>query len=216
MIKIPAFLFVAQWALLAALGLLVVIMYRQLGRLLTGGREAAALGPEVGGQAAALAYVRPGDQRARQLTPGDGQPLLVAFADPTCPSCEQLVAALGELSAAGQLSALRTLVLISDPPSYLQISDVFSATELEVGRPAERDGLDAYRVSATPLLVAIDGSGVVRAAGSVVRTAEVLAFAQSCLLPVPALATFPVSVSPPGTRAGSVTATAPTARETPI
>lgn len=135
MIKIPVFLFVAQWALLAALGLLVVIMYRQLGRLLAGGGEAAALGPEVGSQAAALTYVRPGDQRARQLTPGDGQPLLVAFADPTCPSCEQLVAALTELSAAGQLSDLRTLVLISDPPSYLQISDVFSATDLEVGLP---------------------------------------------------------------------------------
>jgi hypothetical protein len=210
MIKIPVFLFVAQWALLAALGLLVVIMYRQLGRLLTSGGEAATLGPEVGSQAAALTYARAGDQRARQLTPGGGEPLLVAFADPTCPSCEQLVAALGELSAAGQLSALRTLVLISDPPSYLQISDVFSATELEVGRPVRREGLEDYRVSATPLLVAIDGAGVVRAAGTVVRAAEVLAFAQSCLLPVPAVATIPVSTATASTATAS-TATASTA-----
>ena len=196
MIKIPVFLFAGQWALLAALGLLVVIMYRQLGRLLAGGGEDPELGPPVGGQAAALTYVRPGDQRERRLSPGDGEPVLVAFADPTCPSCEQLVATLGELSAAGQLSALRTLVLISDPPSYLRISDEFSATELEVGRPARKDGLDAYRVSATPLLVAIDGAGVVRAAGSVVHAAEVLAFAQSCVLPAPALGTIPVSQRP--------------------
>ncbi len=208
MIKIPVFLFVGQWALLAALALLVVIMYRQLGRLLTGGGEVAALGPEVGSQAAALTYVRPGDQRVRQLTPGDGGPVLVAFADPTCPSCEQLVGALDELRAAGQLSDVRTLVLISDPPSYLQISDVFSATSLEVGRPARRDGLGAYRVSATPLLVAIDGAGVVRAAGSVVRSAEVLAYAQACLLPVPALATIPVSQSQPATASTAASSTA--------
>jgi hypothetical protein len=121
---------------------------------------------------------------------------------------------LTALSAAGQLSDLRSLVLISDPPSYLQISDVFSATGLEVGRPARRDGLDAYRVSATPLLVAIDGAGVVRAAGSVVRAADVLAFAGACLLPVPALAAISVSQSPPaaaGTAAASTSA-ASTAR----
>lgn len=209
MIRIPVFLFVAQWALLAALGLLVVIMYRQLGRLLAGGGEAAALGPEVGSQAAPLTYVGPDDPHERQLTPGDGEPVLVAFADPTCPSCEQLVAALGEQRAAGQLGDLRILVLISDPPSYLQISAAFSATELEVGRPARRDGIEAYRVSATPLLVAVDGAGVVRAAGSVVRAAEVLAFARSCLLPEPALATIPVSQGP-AVRPGAATAAAAT------
>lgn len=204
MIRIPVFLFVAQWAMLAALGLLVVILYRQLGRLLTGSGQAADLGPDVGSQAATLNYVRPGDQQRRTVTPGDGQPLLVAFADPTCPSCEQLVGVLDELTAAGDLVAVRTLVLISDPPSYLQISDVFGATELEIGRPARRDGLDSYRVSATPLLVAIDAGGVVRAAGSVIKAAEVRAFAQSCLLPAPAaaLATIPASRGPAATAMG--------------
>ncbi len=74
MIRIPVFLFVAQWALLAALGLLVVILYRQLGRLLTGSGQAADLGPDVGSLAAALTYVRPGDHVQRTLAPGDGEP----------------------------------------------------------------------------------------------------------------------------------------------
>jgi hypothetical protein len=187
-IRIPLYLAVAQWALLAALGVLVVILFRQLGRLLTGTVTAAELGPPVGAPAAALTYVRPGEAAEQLLTPGDGQPLLLAFADPTCPSCEQLVGVLGELRAAGELNGLRTLLLISDPPAYLQISDVFRASQLEVGRPAKRDGLDSYRVSATPLLVAVDGAGVVRAAGSVVRAAEVRIYAQSCLLPPPAAA----------------------------
>ncbi len=204
MIRIPVYLFVAQWALLAALGVLVVIVYRQLGRLLAGGGEAADLGPAVGSAAAALTYVRPGEQEERRLVPGDGQPLLVAFADPTCPSCEELVGTLGAMAATGETVGVRTLVLISDPPSYLQISDVFSATELEIGRPAGRDGLDPYRVSATPLLVAIDAAGVVRAAGSVISAAEVRAFARSCMLPAPAaaLATIPASRSQAATSRG--------------
>jgi hypothetical protein len=53
MIQIPVYLFVAQWALLAALGVLVVIVYRQLGRLLAGGGQVADLGPAVGSAAPA-------------------------------------------------------------------------------------------------------------------------------------------------------------------
>ena len=180
MIRIPVYLFAAQWALLAALAMFVVIMYRQLGRLLTRSDKTPELGPAVGGQAAALSYISTADRQERQLIPRDDGPALVAFADPTCPSCEQLVGVLGELASAGQLDGIRTLILISDPPSYLRISDVFSGSELEIGRPARSDGLDAYQVSATPLLVAIDASGVVRAAGSAVKAAEVRAFAEAC------------------------------------
>jgi len=183
MIRIPLFLAVAQWALLGALGVLVVIVFRQLGKLLTGAPRDEQLGPAVGSRAAALTYVRPGEQAIRRLMPGGGQPLLLAFVDPTCPSCEELVGVLGELRAAGDLDGLRALLLISDPPSYLQISDVFGSTSIEIGRPARRDGLDSYLVSATPLLVAIDGDGIVRAAGSVVRAAEVRAFCQAGVPP---------------------------------
>jgi len=185
MIRIPLYLAVAQWALLAALGVLVVVMFRQLGRLLSGSGRPASLGPAVGSQAGALGYARPGDDTVRRLSPGDGQPALVAFVDPTCPSCEQLVGVLDEAMAAGDLAGLRVLLLISDPPSYLQISDAFRSTRLEVGRPADREGLSSYRVTATPLLVAIDGAGVVRAAGPVTRAAEVRGFARSCLPEVP-------------------------------
>jgi hypothetical protein len=180
MIRIPVYLFAAQWALLGVLAMLIVIMYRQLGRLLTRSDKAAELGPAVGAKAAALTYVSVADRQQRQLAPGGDGPALVAFADPTCPSCEQLVGVLGELTSAGELDGIRTLVLISDPPSYLRISDVFSGSELEIGRPSRSDGLDAYQVSATPLLVAVDPSGVVRAAGSAVREAEVRAFAAAC------------------------------------
>lgn len=182
MITIPLYLEIAQWALLGALGVLVVVMFRQLGRLTTGSQR-DQLGPAEGSRAAALTYARLGDESITQLTPGDGQPVLLAFVDPTCPSCEELVGVLETMRATAGLDGLRTLLLISDPPSYLQISEVFRSTKLEIGRPARRDGLDSYQVTATPLLVAVDAQGMVRAAGSVVRPDQVQAFARSCLLP---------------------------------
>jgi hypothetical protein len=185
MIRIPLYLAIAQWALLGTLGILVVVMFRQLGRLTLSTAASRELGPAVGSQAAALSYLRRGSDSPQELTPGDGMPVLLAFVDPTCPSCEELVRVLESMREAGELHGLRTLLLISDPPSYLQISEAFSSTELEIGRPAGRDGLNAYHASATPLLVAVDSTGMVRAAGSVIRIAQVRAFAQSCLLPAP-------------------------------
>jgi hypothetical protein len=192
--RIPLYLAVAQWALLLALGLLVITAYRQLGRVLGRSRQPAELGPPVGGRPGPIAYQRisgpaaageRADDAVRSFVPGDGRPALVAFVDPTCPSCEQLVTALGAARDAGELGGLQVLLLTSDPPSYLQISAAFRATSLEVGRPLDRDDLESYRASATPLLVAIDAAGVARAAGTVIRLAEVRAYAQACLLPAP-------------------------------
>jgi len=211
MIRIPLYLMIAQWALLGALGVLVVILFRQLGRLLSGAARAGELGPRVGSTAAPLRYARPGEDQVLELEPGHGQPVLVAFVDPTCPACEELVGVLGELRADGELDGLRVLLLISDPPSYLRISEVFLATRIEVGRPADPDGLDSYQVSGTPLLVAIDGTGMVRAAGSVVRPPEVRAFAQACLLGA-SRTSMTAAVAAAGHTAGQVAGQEETAR----
>ncbi len=181
MLRIPLYLAVAQWSLLGALGVLVIVLFRQLGRLLNGTAKAAEFGPPAGSRAAALSYLRPGEQAPRALIPGSGEPVLIAFVDPTCPSCEQLVLTLDQLREAGDLAALRVLLLISDPVSYLQISEAFSATGLEIGRPADPAGLELYRVTATPLLVAVDAAGTVTAAGSAIRSAEVRRYVQACL-----------------------------------
>ncbi len=183
--RIPLYLAIAQWALLGALGALVIVLFRQLGKLMSSAAPADELGPPLGGLASPVTYARPGEDTARRLTPGDGQPALVAFVDPTCPSCERLVRTLDQLRAAGELAAARVLLLISDPASYLRISEAFSQTGLEVGRPADRAGLGFYRVSGTPLLVAIDGFGTVRAAGSVISAADVRRYLAACAGQVP-------------------------------
>ena len=171
--RIPVYLEVAQWALLFGLGSLVVVLYRQLGRLLSHDPGPANPGPAVGTRAAPIRYARLPDGAAGQLAPGDGQPALIAFVDPTCPACEQLVGSLGALAATGELPGIRVLLLISDPPGYLSISAAFQDTSLEIGRPLAAAEVASYRATSTPLLVAVDGSGVVRAAGVASTLTEV-------------------------------------------
>jgi hypothetical protein len=174
--RVPIYLQIAQWALLFGLGFLVVVMYRQLGRLLGHSGETPELGPRTGSMAAPFRYERIPDGGIGQLRPGNGQPVLLAFVDPTCPACEQLVTSLGDLQAEDQLQGARPLLLISDPPGYLRISAAFQATSLEIGRPLTAAEVAGYRATGTPLLVAVDASGVVRAAGTASRPDEVLAF----------------------------------------
>jgi hypothetical protein len=192
--RIPLFLVIAQWALLLGLGLLVITAYRQLGRVLGQSRPAAGIGPEVGSRPGRISYQAMSGEAGAELSflPG-GRPAMVAFVDPTCPSCEELVTALGQARDAGELGDTRVLLLTADPPDYVQISAAFRATRLELGRLVDRDELEPYRATATPLLVALDGAGVVRAAGTVARLAEVRAFRQACLLAPPAEALLPIA-----------------------
>jgi hypothetical protein len=175
--RVPLYLEIAQWALLFALGLLVVVMYRQLGRLLSKPAATAELGPAVGTMASPFRYQKlPGGMTA-QFSPGAGQPWLLAFADPSCPACEQLVTSLSTMQADGELAGAGILLLISDPPGYLSISAAFQATTLEIGRPLTVTEIAGYRATGTPLLVAIDGTGRVRAAGVARQVPEIRAFA---------------------------------------
>ncbi len=174
--RVPLYLDLAQWALLLGLGGLVIVMYRQLGRL-TQPRQSAELGPPPGSRAASFRYERVPGGNGRIFRPGAGQPALIAFVDPTCPACEQLVSSLTDLRAAGELAAFRILLLISDPPGYVGISAAFQATSLEIGRPVSAAEVASYRAAGTPLLVAVDGAGIVNAAGVASRPAEVRAFA---------------------------------------
>ena len=189
--KIPVYLVVAQWALLLTLALLVIIVYRQLGRVFGRREPEARQGPLVGSNAASFEYMRVGDDTLQYCAPGNGQAMLVAFVEPSCMTCDNLVAAMSAAGDAGELAGLRVLLVISDPPGYLQISDAFRSTRLELGRVTAHAVREAYNVSATPVLVAIDGAGAVRAAGPAVSLADVRTFSQACLLPAPDV-TLPV------------------------
>jgi hypothetical protein len=184
-VTIPLYLAVAQWALLLTLGLLVIIMYRQLGRVFGAGDKEAKHGPAVGSNAVGFEYLRLADETMQYCAPGGDQPVLAAFVEPTCQACDSLVAALTVADQQGELAGLRVVLLMSEPARYLQISDAFRAARLEIGQVTTRAVYHAYNVDSTPILVAIDGAGVVRAAGPAMELADVRAFCQAALVPPP-------------------------------
>jgi hypothetical protein len=184
--RIPEYLAVAQWAILLALGVLVVVMYRQLGVVLGGNRRPAAHGPVPGTPAPAIEYIGIGDGQRHVFTPGsDGQPALIAFVDPTCPACEELVESLGAARSARELPGIKVLLVTADPPRYIQISDAFMNTSLELGSLTSHLAREEYNVAATPLLVAIDAGGAVRAAGPARQRTEIHAYVRASLLKAP-------------------------------
>jgi hypothetical protein len=160
---VPVYLVVVQWVLLFTLAALVLVVYRQLGYVFTKAKEPSGpIGPEIGEKATEFEYLQLASGEMRHLTPGHGQPVLLAFVDPTCPACEQVVSILGEVAFKDTFEGVRTLLLMSDPPSYLGASNVFRTTSLEVGHVMDAGILASYRASATPLLVAIDADGFVQ------------------------------------------------------
>ncbi len=182
--RIPAFLLIAQWALLLALSLLVIIMYRQLAKVFGQQQPKTDHGPPVGTKAAAIEYVGLSDDAPGYFVPGV-QPTIVAFVEPSCLGCEKLVTAINTADDIGELTGLRVLLLMSDPPKYIQISDAFKSTRQEIGRIMSRATVDAYGAVATPLLIAINASGIIQAAGPVNDISGVRSFIQKCHLPVP-------------------------------
>jgi hypothetical protein len=164
------------------------------GRAPAAGAAPAADLAGAAGLATLEAMMQDATDAVRVFAPGQGQAALIAFVDPTCPACEQLVTALSAAEEAGELAGLRTLLLVSDPPGYLQISAAFQACALDLGRPLDPADLEPYRPSGTPLLVAIDADGQVTHAGPAIRPAEVRAAIGSCLRPAPpAEALLPVT-----------------------
>ena len=92
---------------------------------------------------------------------------------------------------------MRVLLLTSSPKSYLKVSDAFRATQLECGRILAQATTRAYGATSTPLLVAIDRDGVVRAAGPAIQLAEVRAFSRACLLPPDEGESIPITAAAP-------------------
>jgi hypothetical protein len=170
---------VSQWVVLLTCGVLVIVVYRQLGRVF-GSKTAFQHGPARGTRAEGFEYRRVSDQTLQHVVPGEMAPLLIAFVNPTCPACSELVSTLNAMESSGALSRLRILLLISEPTAYLQVSEAFTSTVLEVGQVLSRSTLNAYKATATPLMVAIRGGGAIAAVSSAADMASVTEVVNAC------------------------------------
>jgi hypothetical protein len=180
--KVSLYLVIAQWAILFGLGFLLVVLYRQLGRVF-GAKEPRKYGLPPGTLAPAFEYRRVSDGSLQHFAPGNDHPALLAFVNPTCLACDQLVDAMSGAHDQGELNAVRVLLVTSDPVSYIEISDSFKDTPLEIGQVTTRATLNSYQAVATPLIVSIGASGHISASGTTTELAELRNFVHACLNP---------------------------------
>lgn len=159
-----------QWAALIALGILVLGIFRQVALTLPPEVRATPSGPPIGHR-----LPEPALAELRRVVPGgelaDGT--LVAFVTESCVGCQRLLANLVDWS--GRADG-RPLVLLAKAPS-----EQFRIALLETGAPLIQDQTGelwkACEVSATPLVVLVDGDGRVQAKEVTHRVEGVATFA---------------------------------------
>jgi hypothetical protein len=165
MIQIPLYLAVVQWVVLLSLGLLVLLMYRQLARQMGIGARPQEPGLPTGTRATAFDYVSVpanGARRQARFEPASGRPALVLFADPSCTACDEALIALEDAVRSTAGEDLVVLVVTTEPDTYLAASKAFQTTMLPLARVAN-DVARSYRVDVTPFAYGIDRRGVIRA-----------------------------------------------------
>jgi len=172
-ITLPGWLVVSQWALLFALGLLIIMMYRQvalLEQLKDRGSERAGLHP--GEKAHSFDYI-PVNRITNVLARFEprGRWSLLLFADPSCASCQNALLALEKLSPHLPQS-LQVLVATTSEPALISASDAFKLTSFELGRIPVDVSTRLYNTGVTPFGHLIDPEGVVHAKGIVTDEAS--------------------------------------------
>jgi methylamine dehydrogenase accessory protein MauD len=157
--------YVAVWALVILLAILVLALARQVGtlHLRMGPRGALELDDEGPPLGEAPEPVTAMDLDGRSITiggPGSGQ--LVLFVSPGCPICREVLPGIPAAARSGRLEP----IVVTDAE---EIEAVATYAQPGVGASvvAGPGVVERYGIPGTPYAVVFDGTGVVRAKGTV-------------------------------------------------
>jgi methylamine dehydrogenase accessory protein MauD len=158
---------VLLWAVVIALGIVVIALSRQIGILFERVAPMGALmtdaGPKIGEASPTFALQAVVSGKPVSIGAKTGRSLLIFFLSPTCPVCKKLLPVLK--SAQKAESGWLDIVLASDGdrPAH----EAFIESHKLAGFPyvLSSDLGMAYRVSRLPYGVVLDGEGTVRAKG---------------------------------------------------
>jgi hypothetical protein len=166
-IELPALVVVAQWVLLAGLAVLVLLMYRQLAwllRLASAESEGGGLAP--GERAPSFEF-----KRWRGTGPADGVfdpsagPAVLAFAEPYCKSCAEMLSVLERITRRSRAAGLRVLVVTDGHRRQLDEVEAFRDTPLDVAI-VDRDVTQRlFLTTVTPFLYGVGAEGAIEVKG---------------------------------------------------
>lgn len=155
------------WAVVLALGIVVIALARQIGILYERVAPMGALmtdaGPKIGEASPKFALQAVGSGKPVPVGTASGRSLLIFFLSPTCPVCKKLLPVLK--SAQKVEKGWLDIVLASDGEAPKH--EAFIESHKLDGFPyvLSSDLGMAYRVSRLPYGVVLDGEGTVRAKG---------------------------------------------------
>jgi hypothetical protein len=172
MVTMPLPVAVAQWVMLLAFGLLLILAYRQLAYLLevsarASGREG---GLKLGTAAPAFSFSAASGSLGEFSVDG-GLPVVLMFVNPRCRSCEDAVVALGRIQNQDPRGVRCAVVTTADPNAVSSIG-AFQGSQFEVLYVEARVSWDLYKVPATPFVYGIDNQGQVACKGSASQFAD--------------------------------------------
>lgn len=164
---VPTPLFVALWVALMTLGVLVIIMYRQLAVLLEiklGHRRttAADLAPTLAAGQYLPAFtgrvIAPADRPFSWSAPNP-QASLFMVADPLCGSCERGVLTLNALAASGDLAGVAACIITTENAALVNAVEAFRESRIPVVHVATAVSRNGFGIRAMPFLFAVEPDG---------------------------------------------------------
>ncbi len=155
------------WAVVLALGIVVIALARQIGILFERVAPMGALmtdsGPKIGEASPKFALSALGSGKPVPIGAQTGRSLLIFFLSPTCPVCKKLLPVLKSAQKAEKSWLDIVLASDGDAPKH----EAFITSHRLDGFPyvLSSDLGMAYRVSRLPYGVVLDGEGTVRSKG---------------------------------------------------
>jgi thiol-disulfide isomerase/thioredoxin len=171
---------VCLFVLFAATAVTLLALIRQVGMLSLEARRTqlhsgSPAGLAVGSVAPVLNGRRVGSGTSLSTEQFRGSVLLLVFLSHECSACRAVVPHLNELVGDESLG-FRTLVVIGADDEVARA--FIDETGLQVPVLAGRTHFEAYRVTATPQCIIVDGEGVVTRGGSAQTRAEFIALVE--------------------------------------
>lgn len=156
--------YIVLWAAVFALGVLVLLLYRQLGIMYLGTAEGVSRDGIDRGTAAPDFALTDQHGTVHRLSGYKGRPVMLLFGSPHCSPCRILLPQLHDWARSHSDVAVLWLNAASPEESLKFVSDTGATLPIVPFAP-EENLMDSYRVRVTPFMFLLDEKGIVRAKG---------------------------------------------------
>ena len=158
--------YIVLWLFVLALGVLVLLLYRQLGIMYLGSAEGVSRDGIDKGTTAPDFNLTDQYGNPQRLSEYRGRPTVLLFGSPHCTPCRTLMPQLQDWSRAHPEVGVVWLNAASEAESLKFVSDIGATIPVAAYSP-ESKLMDKYKVRVTPFTFLLDEKGVVRAKGLV-------------------------------------------------